>query len=131
MVGSLLPSNRTLIDALPGLGNATTTPVRILILGLRDTPNSVKTDSIAHLKLDRHRSSPLALALQAGGRCIQPQPKAEDKRLSRLTSGAFSLCKCAGTSATVRHCFSMRRGAASLAGVKFTRLGIFSQGRTR
>ena len=42
MVGRLLPSNRTLIDALPGLGNATTTPVQILILGLRDPPNSVK-----------------------------------------------------------------------------------------
>jgi len=41
MVGRLLPSNRTLIDALPGLGNATTTPVRILILGLRNTPNGL------------------------------------------------------------------------------------------
>ena len=55
MVGRLLPSNRTLIDALPGLGNATTTPVRILILGLRDTPNSVKRTRSPIPKLDRHR----------------------------------------------------------------------------
>jgi len=115
MVGRLLPSNRTLIDALPGLGNATTTPVRVLIFGAPGPAQFGQTDSIAHFKLDRHRSSPLALALQAGGSCIQPQPKAEDKRLSRLTSGAFSLCKCEGTSATVRYCFSSdvaRRGGA-------------------
>ena len=55
MVGRLLPSNRTLIDALPGLGNATTTPVRVLIFGAPGPAQFGQADSIAHPKLDRHR----------------------------------------------------------------------------
>jgi hypothetical protein len=43
VVGRMFPSNSTVIDALPllCLDSPTTTPVRALILGLRDAPNSV------------------------------------------------------------------------------------------
>jgi len=42
LVDRLLPSNRTpMIELPPGLGSATTTPVRILVLGLREMPNSL------------------------------------------------------------------------------------------
>ena len=91
MVGRLLPSNRTLIDALPGLGNATTTPVRVLIFGAPGPAQFGQTDSIAHFKLDRHRSSPLALALQAGGSCIQPQPRPRTRGCPASPAGLF-LC---------------------------------------
>ena len=44
LVGRLLPSNKMLRDALrlPRLKSATTTPLRDLIFGLREIPNSFK-----------------------------------------------------------------------------------------
>src|SRR6478672_273782 len=68
-VGLWLPSSRTPTVPLQylGLGSATTTPERVVVLGLRAIPNSVNRTRSPSWSSRAILISPSAAALQAGG----------------------------------------------------------------